>query len=541
MDISSENDGKNDGRAVDQTKPAGPKLFVDRLTKFFKNEIPERFALRKWDPLAVLAVAVAVLIWVSFFGYYRAHQGVLGRPLKVGIVSWPGYAGGLVANNGLNRNTDSEFWQNKNNLLVDFKVIDNVEDLYHQFELGGENGGIDVMWSTVDSLVFQLPKFEKKGIHLRAFMQVDWSRGGDAIVAGENVRSVADLKGLKVARSLSASYRLLEHALETDTSLTEEEKKAILGDEGPEAGGSATAREDFRNGRADAAVLWEPDVSDLTENDKFRKKGAHVLIDTSASLASNLIADVMVARKEFIQNEPGRGAIKAFIKGWFEGAKHAKSDPMRAVKVLREESRFSNRDDKQIRKMLDKVSLSTLEDNVQMFPLHGGRGIFDDLFEQVSRLRSKREVINKKFAATEAYDVELLREVEKEVGISKPVGCESFIIMKTVPVDFQAEVSLSEETKNKLDSEVADLFRIHHESRFCVQASGDAGKTGKDYQLLTDTSRARTAAIIDYLSKRYDRRPSEFIPDVTLSELTAAGKSSAYIRITVVSRKFDSP
>src|SRR5262249_34102359 len=151
------------------------------------------------------------------------------------------------------------------------------------------------------------------------------------------------------------------------------------------------------------------------------------------------------------------------------------------------------------------------------------------------------EVIDKKFAATEAYDVELLREVEKEVGISKPVGCESFIIMKTVPVDFQAEVSLSEETKNKLDSEVADLFRIHHESRFCVQASGDAGKTGKDYQLLTDTSRARTAAIIDYLSKRYDRRPSEFIPDVTLSELTAAGKSSAYIRITVVSRKFDSP
>jgi len=528
--------------APNEEKREGAKLFVDRLTEFFKNEIPRRFALGKWDPFIVLLVAGGVLVWVLVFGWFRSHQGVLGRPLKVGIVSWPGYAGGLVANNGLYRNTDSEFWQNDNKLLVDFKIIDDNAELYRQFRLGGDNDGIDVMWSTVDSLAIQIPQFEKEGIHLKAFMQVDWSRGGDAIVVGQNVRSVADLKGLKVARSLSASQWLLEHTLETDSSLTEEEKKAIIGNLGPETGGSVNAREDFQSGRADAAVLWEPDVYDLTENEKTRKVGAHVLVDTSANMASNLIADVMVARQEFIQDARGRLAIKAFIKGWFKGAERAKNDPSRAVKVLKEEASFAKRENNVVRGLLDKVSLSTLDDNVRMFGLNGGRRTFDELFDQASRVWLRRKFIDKEFAATKAYDVELLKEIEREVGIAKPTGCESPRLTKTLLVDFKGQVGISEEITNKLDSEeVAQLFRTYPETRFCVQSSGETGKAGKDYDLLIDTSRRRTTAIIDYLSKHYNRRPGDVIPDVTLSELANARTSSAYIRITVVGRNADSP
>lgn len=515
-------------------------LFIDRLTRFFRREIPERFALRKWDPLVVLVVTVFVLAWVLTFGYYRAHDGPLGRPLQVGIVSWPGYAGGLVANNGLHRNKDSEFWKNGNNLLVDFKVIDDEDTLFRQFELGGDNGGIDVIWSTVDSLAYQLPKFEKEGIHPRAFMQVDWSRGGDAIVAGPDITTIEDLKGLDVAVSMSASQWLLEHCLK-NSSLSKEEQLAIIKNLGPHTKGSPKAVEDFLSGRASAAVLWEPDVYDLTENKKSdlkknNKIDAHVLVDTGATMASNLIADVMVAKQEFLQDSRGRNAIKAFIKGWFEGAKQANDDPMRAVKVLKQEPRFANLEAEAVRQILRKVSLSTLEDNVRMFGLRGGRGTFDKLFDEASDLWLEREYIDKRFAATDARDVGLLKEIQSaEGGPKRAVGCGPAIMTKNLRVDFLGKLNLNEEIQRQLDSEgVAQLFSAYPQASFCVQASADAGK---DSKLLVDTSRARVSAVIDYLAKHYDRRPSEFISDVTVRELPSAEKTSGYIRLTVLKRE----
>ena len=523
----------------DKTKSESPNLFTDHLTKFFRREIPERFAVEKRDLLIVPLVAVLVLGWVLIFGYYRAHQGVLGRPLQVGIVSWPGYAGGLVANNGLNRTMDSEFWKNDNNLLVDFKIIDDNDELYRQFELGGDKGGIDVMWSTVDSLAYQLPQFEKKGIHIRAFMQVDWSQGGDAIVAGPNIASIEDLKGLDVAVSMSASQWLLEDSLK-NSLLSTTDQRAIIKKLNPNTKGSPNAREDFLSGKAPAAVLWQPDVYELTDKDsEFRKEhniDAHVLVDTSESMAANLIADVMVARQEFIQDRQGRNAIKAFIKGWFEGAKQANDNPMRAVKVLKEEPRFAKFDAKAIRKILRGVSLSTMEDNERMFGLRGGRGTFDRLFDEASDLWLERGYIDKRFAAADAYDVGLLKEMIRR-GPKPAVGCGPTTITKSLIVDFQGKLNLSEGIQRQLDDkDVAQLFGAYPQARFCVQASADAGKDSKP---LADTGRARASAVIDYLAKQYDRRPSEFILDVAVPEATGE-KSSGYIRLSVVKREGDS-
>jgi ABC-type nitrate/sulfonate/bicarbonate transport system substrate-binding protein len=522
----------------DKTESKSPNLFTDHLSKFFRKEIPERFAVEKRDLIIVPLVAVLVLGWVLIFGYYRAHQGVLGRPLQVGIVSWPGYAGGLVANNGLHRNKDSEFWKNGNNLLVDFRIIDDNDELFRQFELGGDNGGIDVMWSTVDSLAYQLPQFEKKGIHLRAFMQVDRSQGGDAIVAGSNIASVEDLKGLDVAVSMSASRWLLEHSLK-NSLLSKDDRLAIL--DNPNTKGSPNAREDFLSGKVAAAVLWEPDVYELTnENSEFKKKhkiDAHVLVDTSETMASNLIADVMVARQEFIQDRRGRNAIKAFIKGWFEGAKQANDNPMRAVKVLKEEPRFGKFEAADIREILRGVSLSTLDDNERMFGLRGGRGTFERLFDEASELWLERQIIDKKFAAADACDVGLLKEMIRR-GPKPAVGCGPTTTTKSLTVDFQGKLNLSDEIKRQLDDkDIAQLFGAYPRASFCVQASADPVRDSKP---LVDAGRTRASTVIDYLAKQYDRRPSEFILDVTAPEIAPAAKTSGYIRISVVKRSSES-
>ena len=64
-------------------------------------------------PLAKTLIGVAVV--GAGVGAYKIFsgssggatcKGLLGRPLRVGIVTWPGYAGGIVANNGFKPNKD---------------------------------------------------------------------------------------------------------------------------------------------------------------------------------------------------------------------------------------------------------------------------------------------------------------------------------------------------------------------------------------------------------------------------------------------------
>src|SRR6476660_7063284 len=74
-------------------------------------------------------------------------QGLLGRPLRVGVVTWPGYCGGLVANNGFKPNKDCLYWNN-HKLLVQFMLMEDVDARAKAFARGGKDG-VDIVWSTV--------------------------------------------------------------------------------------------------------------------------------------------------------------------------------------------------------------------------------------------------------------------------------------------------------------------------------------------------------------------------------------------------------
>jgi NitT/TauT family transport system substrate-binding protein len=489
----------------------------------------DRFAFHKWDVVPIIIVLLLVGVRVVVRGSH-ASEGILGRPLRVGIVSWPGYAGGLVANNGLLPNKDSDFWKN-HNLLVEFVLVEDEVELRSSFERGGENGGLDVMWSTVDSLAHQLPDFTKTGVQPRAFMQVDWSRGGDAMVASAEIRRIEDLRDKTVAVSISASQWLLEYSL-MNSSLTDTERTAIQ-QMRLQTKSSPEAREQFVSGKVDAAVLWEPNVSQALK----MRDGSHILVDST--IAANLIADVMVAKQDFIRQN--REAIKAFIKGWFEGTRRAINDPMLAVKVLQEEKGFTEFSEEDIRKLLGKVAWTTLEDNVQMFGLAGSHALFDELFNGASSLWYKRRYITDKVGAEQAREAGPLKEIHSAQRGSSGQGpaCGLEIMTKELAAVFPpGKTELSEETRRVLDDdEVSLLFRTYSEARFCVQVGADEEK---DPRRALDISRARANAVIEYLAKHYDRRWSQFMSEAVSPDGSVNGKRPVgYIRLKVVKRAGD--
>ena len=234
-----------------------------------------------------------------------SEQGLLGRPLRIGVVTWPGYAGGITANNGFKPNKNSIFWKN-HKLLVEFMLMEDVDARAKAFASGG-NEGVDIVWSTVDFWANELPGFIKGGVKARAIMQVDWSRGGDAIVADQSIHRIEDLKGKRISLALfTPSHWLLEYSLENSSLDEAEQVKIVKNLVGKNA--SPDARIDFVSGKVDAAVVWEPDVTEALQ----KRSGSHILF--SSKTAANLIADVMVAREDFIAQHPD--AIKAFVQGW---------------------------------------------------------------------------------------------------------------------------------------------------------------------------------------------------------------------------------
>src|SRR6266702_2265473 len=96
-------------------------------------------------------VAITLLILAGivagFIGWDRVGLGERSdRPLKVGIVSWPGYAGGLVANRGFKPNRDSIFWT-KYHQLVEFVLLEDVNVRAKLFARGGPDD-VDIVWTT---------------------------------------------------------------------------------------------------------------------------------------------------------------------------------------------------------------------------------------------------------------------------------------------------------------------------------------------------------------------------------------------------------
>lgn len=334
--------------------------------------------------LPLVLVVVAVLVVAGAFLLTQNKQAVapspapqqeelagveLKRPLVVGLVSWPGYAGGITANNGFAENTESTFYK-KYGLLVKFVLIEDIDARGKAFVKGGPDG-VDVVWSTVDFWANESSAYVQAGMPVKAFMQVDWSRGGDAMVVSKEVKAVEDLRAKKIALvQYTPSHWLLESIL-ADSKLTAEEKdeirKNLIFSQD-----TMSARAAFTAGQADATVVWEPDVSAA-----LVREGSSILKSTKDY--PNIIADVMVAKDEFLRANPK--TVDAFIRGFFDGVAEAEAQPEKAARLLMEnEPLFAELGLEKTAQSLSWVKWTAMEDNIEMFGLNGQPALFDSLF-----------------------------------------------------------------------------------------------------------------------------------------------------------------
>lgn len=463
-----------------------------------------------------------------------SDQGLLGRPLRVGIVTWPGYAGGIVANGGFKPNKECLYWNN-HKLLVEFLLMEDPDARSKAFARGGAEG-VDIVWSTVDYWANELPGFIKGGVPAKAIMQVDWSQGGDAIVADQSIKRIEDLRGKKVSLvDLTPSRWLLEYSLQ-NSSLDDAAQKQIVQSL---VGKSTTmdARSDFVANKVDATVVWEPDVTEALS----KRPGAHKLVSTET--ASNLIADLMVAQDKFIKDHPD--VVKAFVQGWFDGTEEANRKPERVVSLLMEnEPLYKELGADATRAGLPTVKWADLSDNARMFGLDGSEPLFDRIFRQASVAWVRRGIISQAVLPSAAKHDGVLRQLYASVpkDVRVPVAEPKFpatppAAKKTEPGVFTRPVniyfatgsnSLDPNAKQVLD-QVATIAQTF--SNAYIRVEGNTDSTGNP-QANVQLSQKRAESVVNYLVSRYKLNRARFIargngPNKPVaSNATEAGRSS---------------
>jgi NitT/TauT family transport system substrate-binding protein len=430
----------------------------------------------------------------------------LNRPLRVAIVLWGGYAGGIMANGGMAPNPDSVFTK-EHGLKVELLQIDDFEKSRDAFRAGGDKGGVDIMWSTVDAYALEYGGLAK--LDPKAIMQYDWSRGGDAIAVDRSIQSVADLKGKRIACAEATPSHYFGLYVLTQGGLTNRDVNWVF------TSSAVDAANVFKAGKVESAVSWSPDVYVAARE----REGGHILASTKE--ASNLIADIFVARGDLLERHPED--VRRFVAGWIKGVEMVGKNPDRAALLLQKSLTGVNTLE-DAKAMLDDVKLPDYAENRGFFDPQGSLVNYHTIYQTAQGIWRKIGKISSVYPPAQTVDTRFL-EAAQEFFPAVPSAADTKpefdfkvppkrdaapILTKTVSIFFPTgSATLDENAKAVLETQVVDLAATFGSSYLRVSGNTDnVGSREANVRL----SRARADAVTQFLiSKGFDREKFDVV------------------------------
>lgn len=222
--------------------------------------------------------------------------------VKVGVSDWTGWVAWYVAQ-------DQGYFK-KYGASVNLVWFANYSDSIAALSTGQLDANSQTWSDTLGPIA--------KGLPLKVVLVNDNSAGNDALMVGGGVKSFADLRGHKVAlEQYSISHFVLYTALARN-GLTPRDVSVV----NLSAGDAAAA---FMSGRVDAAVVWNPWISQIEKSGRGRP------LFTSKEMPG-LIPDLLVAQAQAIQTK--RKDLIAMIRAWFDTVTFIQTQPDRAVAIM---------------------------------------------------------------------------------------------------------------------------------------------------------------------------------------------------------------
>jgi NitT/TauT family transport system substrate-binding protein len=282
-------------------------------------------------------IARLILTSVLLVACVRSPPPAAPVPIKLGSYLWPGsYWIDIALKNGWFVEAGLSVQRVDVNLHY-FEALDSVAD-----------GRLDVMGFSQ----FDLVRHVAAGHDLVGVAAVDYSVGAEALVARPGIHRLRDLKGrrLSLHRGTYLEYLLAIIAEREGFNLAE---VTLVDQAGPEA------LEDFKAGRIDAALVWEPYVTDAL------RAGGEALF--SAADFPGLTYTVLALRHDFIQAHPRQ--VAALIGVWHRAELYLRDHPGEACDLVAEVSGYTKQEASDL---LHTVHIVDLSDNERAFSYAAG-------------------------------------------------------------------------------------------------------------------------------------------------------------------------
>lgn len=297
-------------------------------------------------------------------GAAQAHR-LADNTVVLNLSEYAGYAGLILANNGLEPNEGSWFTKNGGfKVKITLSEEDSWDDL--------QQGRIAATATTADVLANYGRQWQAA-----VPMQIAWSRGADGIIVNKEIRRINDLKGKRVSTSpfSEAEFFIRYLAQEAGIPITRLDGAAATADpesinlvfleDAFEAGDAFLADLESGAGQLAGCVTWAPKTTEIVEASAGK---ARQLIDNRNLL---IVADILVFNKAFATEHPE--IVEKIVEGTLIKNQEIRDRPEAHAAALAAAFSAYEWTEADAKEELSRVHLSNLPENLSFF-----RGAIDE-------------------------------------------------------------------------------------------------------------------------------------------------------------------
>jgi len=235
-----------------------------------------------------------------------------GPAVRIGYSAWPGWFPWAV--------TEAKGLFGAAGVSTKLQWFDGYLDSINALNAGQLDCNSQTLNDTISSVA--------GGADLQVVLQNDYSTGNDQIIVAEGIKSVADLKGKKVA----AEEGTVDHYLLLKVLKEGGLKASDITFVPLETGAAAAA---FAAGQVDAVGVYAPFTTQA-----LKRAGSKALVTSSEHPGA--ISDLLVCRREFVEQNPE--AIQQVVNAWFATLQLMKKDPAATLPILVQRSGVSEQE-----------------------------------------------------------------------------------------------------------------------------------------------------------------------------------------------------
>ncbi len=324
--------------------------------------------------LAVLVLLSAFLLLLAGCGGGKEPSKAEPVKFKLAHCTWVGYAPLYIAQ-------EKGFFA-KYNIAPELVIIEDES----QYAGALASGQIQALGNVLDREVIHFAK----GTPEKFIFAMDESAGGDGIIAKKEITRVEDLKGATVGLDKSSTSYFFFLTVLDKYGLKEED--VTIQEMGAGDAGAA-----FVAGKLDAAVTWEPWLSNASQ-----REGGHVLVNSKDF--PRTIVDVIVMREDFVKEHPE--AATGLAAAWFDAIDYYRQHVDEGNEIMAKALGLGT---EEVAEMARGVQFFGREENLAFFDEAADDGVFN-VAERAVRFWTEKGIIDKAFDLTALIDNRFVKE-----------------------------------------------------------------------------------------------------------------------------------